>query len=206
MKPLNFLSLLLVGSASIPCAVVAEEKGIYIFGSAGTARINDIDYPASLGGVKEEFDYGFSPELGIGYDFGTFRTEASYSIINSDTSKIGGIDVSGYDTEIKSFFLSAAYDFRADKKWQPYIGVGVGKSEIETSLSVGGTKVSASVDDITSVKVKVGVNYEATDNVDIYGEVYGAAIEDISITSAGTTYTLKDASSSGISVGIRYKL
>ena len=184
----------------------AEEKGLYLFGSAGTSQINDIDYPASLGGIKEEFDYGFSPDLGVGYDFGNFRTEASYNIINSDTKKIGGVEVTGYDTEIKSFFLSAAYDFRADKKWQPYVGIGVGKSEVETSLSVSGTKVSASVDDLTSVKFKVGVNYEASDNMDIYGELYRATLEDVSVTSGGTTYTLEDSSANGISVGIRYKL
>ena len=206
MKKLNFLSILIAGSVSIPCSVVAEEKGVYIFGSTGTARINDIDYSASLGGVTEEFDYGFSPEFGIGYDFGTFRTEASYSLINSDTSKIGGVEVSGYDTEVKTFYVSAAYDFRADKKWQPYVGVGVGKTEVETSLLVSGVKVSASVDDITTVKVKLGVNYEATDNLDIYGELYNAAIEDIKGTTGGTSYTLKDASATGISLGLRYKL
>ena len=200
------LIALSVASISSIIPLKAEDKGVYFFGSAGLGSINDIDYAANLGGGKAEFDYGFSPELGIGYDFGKIRTDFSYSLINSDTSKVRGVEINNDENKIKTFYLSAAYDFRADKKWQPYVGIGLGKSEVENTVTSEGAKIKVSKDGLTSVKVKLGVNYAASDNFDVFGEIYRATTEDISQTIEGVTYTLSDLSVNGVSLGLRYKI
>lgn len=197
-----------VATISTVIPLKAEEKGVYFFGSAGLGTINDIDFVnvnTNQTG-KVTYDNGFSPEFGIGYDFGSFRTEASYSIVNSDTNKILGQSVNNDENKVTTFYLSAAYDFRADKKWQPYVGIGVGKSEVENCFTIEGVKAKASKDDLTSVKLKLGVNYAVSDNLDIFGEAYRATTEDITQTVEGTTVTVKDLSVSGISLGLRYKL
>ena len=88
--------------------------------------MNDIEFAANLGGGTAEFEPGFSGEIGVGYDFGNLRTELTY---NSTTTALDG--ATGVDVDVKSFLISASYDWRADKKWQPYVGLGVGTSTVD---------------------------------------------------------------------------
>ena len=105
---------------------------------------------------------------------------------------------------MNSFLLSAAYDWRADKKWQPYVGLGVGSSTIDINLAttVGGTSITAGNDNITTAKLKLGVNYEASANMDGYGELWGQGFDDFTIGLIQFT----DVSVSGVSLGLRVKL
>ena len=62
--------------------------------------------------------------------------------------------------------VSAAYDRRVDKKWQPYLSAGIGQSTIEVDLAqtIGSVAVVVDDDNISTVKIKFGVNYEATED------------------------------------------
>ena len=48
--------------------------------------------------------------------------------------------------------VSAAYDWRADKKWQPYLGAGVGQSTIEVDLAQTIGNVAVVVDDDNRIR------------------------------------------------------
>ena len=198
------------GIASIALASIAtiapinaEEKGTYVVGSIGAGQMQNIDIAANLGGGEFEFDSGFSGEFGIGYDFGKFRTEFTYNATNTDLTAVQGVSTD-IGVDVTSWMVSAAYDFRADKKWQPYLSAGIGKSTIEVDLAQNVGNVSLVVDDdnITSAKFKVGVNYEAAEELDIYGEVWGQTLDDFTIG----TLEFEDCGMAGISLGLRYKL
>ena len=195
-------SLALASIASI-APINAEEKGTYFVGSIGTAQVEDIDISSGLGGGDFEFDSGFAGELGIGYDFGKFRTELTYMGTSGDLDKIQGTNTD-IDVEVGTWMVSAAYDWRADKKWQPYLGVGVGSSRVEAkdAQTVGSVAIVVDEDNITAVKVKAGVNYEATENLDVYGEIWSQGFEDFTIG----TIEFEDVTMQGASVGLRYKL
>ena len=186
-------------SAITPLTAEEKNKGVYVLGSIGAGRMNDIEFSAALGGGTAEFDSGFSGEIGLGYDFGSFRTEFSYNSTNTPLDGVTDVDV-----DVKSFLLSAAYDWRSDKKWQPYIGAGVGSSTIDLNLgaTVGGTTLTAGDDNITTVKLKAGVNYEASEDIDVYGEIWGQGFDDFTIGLIQFT----DVSVSGASLGLRVKL
>ena len=186
-------------SAITPLTAEEKNKGVYVLGSIGAGRMNDIEFSAALGGGTAEFDSGFSGEIGLGYDFGSFRTEFSYNSTNTPLDGVTDVDV-----DVKSFLLSAAYDWRSDKKWQPYIGAGVGSSTIDLNLgaTVGGTSLTAGDDNITTVKLKAGVNYEASEDIDVYGEIWGQGFDDFTIGLIQFT----DVSVSGASLGLRVKL
>ena len=194
----NSLIALSIASLSAIAPLSAEEKtkGTYFVGSIGAAQMNDIDF---VGGGTAEFDAGFSGEIGVGYDFGDIRTEFTYS---SGTTALDGVE--GVDVDVKSFSLSAAYDWRSDKKWQPYLGAGVGSSTIDLNLgtTLGGTTLTAGDDNITTFKLKAGVNYEASENVDIYGELWGQGFDDFTIG----LIEFSDVSMSGVSLGLRVKV
>ena len=186
-------------SAITPLTAEEKNKGVYVLGSIGAGRMNDIEFSAALGGGTAEFDAGFSGEIGVGYDFGSLRTEFSYNSTNTPLDGVTDVDV-----DVKSFLLSAAYDWRSDKKWQPYIGAGVGSSTIDLNLgaTVGGTTLTAGDDNITTVKLKAGVTYEASEDIDVYGEIWGQGFDDFTIGLIQFT----DVSVSGASIGLRVKL
>ena len=198
----SLTSLALVSIASI-FPVNAEEKGTYFVGSIGAGQMADIDIAASLGGGDFEFDPGFSGEFGIGYDFGKFRTEFTYNGTNTDLTTVQGF-VTDIGVDVSTWMISGAYDWRADKKWQPYLSAGIGQSTIEVDLAqtIGSVAVIVDDDNITAFKVKAGVNYEATEDLDIYGEVWGQAFDDFTIG----TLQLEDCGMTGISLGLRFKL
>ena len=197
----NSLIALSIASLSLISPSIAEEKtkGTYFVGSIGAGAMNDIVFSAALGGGTATFDPGFSGEIGVGYDFGNIRTDFTF---NSTTTPLAG--TTGVDVGVNSFLLSAAYDWRADKKWQPYVGLGVGSSTIDINLAttVGGTSITAGDDDIVTAKLKVGVNYEASENMEVYGELWGQGFDDFTIGLIQFT----DVSVSGVSLGVRVKL
>ena len=132
-KTLTALSLASVASI-MPFNLNAEEKGTYFVGSIGAGKMENIDIAASLGGGEFEFDTGFSGEIGIGYDFGKIRTELSYTATNTDLIEVQNVGTD-IGVDVSSWMISAAYDWRADKKWQPYVSAGVGSSTIEVDLA-----------------------------------------------------------------------
>ena len=204
-------SILALSAASlatlIPLNAEDKTKGIYFTGSVGIGQTSDIDVPSSLGAGTYEFTPGYSGQIGLGYDFGNFRTEISYSDTNTDLSKIQqvGTDIG---VNITSLVFSAAYDFRSDKKWQPYVGAGIGSATIDvnphngTSVKRGNVTVSKGDDSVTTTRLNAGLNYVASNNLDIYGELWGQTYEDFTIG----TLTFDAETTTGVSLGVRFKL
>ena len=166
------IASLALASVATFTPVGAEEKGTYFVGSIGAGQMADIDIAARLGGGDFEFDSGFSGEFGIGYDFGKFRTEFTYNGTNTDLTTVQGVSTD-IGVDVSTWMVSGAYDWRADKKWHPYLGAGIGESTIE-----------------------------ATEDLDIYGEVWSLAFDDFTIG----TLEFKDCGMTGVSLGLRYKL
>ena len=84
------------------------------------------------------------------------------------------------------------------------ISAGVGSSTIDINLgaTIGGTTITAGDDNIATFKLKAGVNYEASDDIDVYGELWGQGFDDFTIGLIQFT----DVSVSGASLGLRVKI
>ena len=201
----NSLAAISVASLATFLPLNAEEKskGVYFVGSIGSGQMADIDIAANLGGGKFDFEPGFSGEVGIGYDFGSFRTEFSYNATNTDMDTVQGTAVD-VGVDAKSYLLTAAYDWRSDKQWQPYIGGSFGTSTIDVDLAttVGSVNVTVGDDNISTFKLKLGVNYEASEDLDVYGELWGQAFDDFTIGAL----QFVDCGMGGASIGLRVKL
>ena len=197
----NTLLALSLASLSTISPLTADEKtkGSYVFGSIGSAQITDVEFLNADAGGTAQFDTGLLGEIGIGYDFGDFRTELTFNSTRNELS--GSTDV---DFTAKSYLISAAYDFRSDKKLQPYISLGVGSSNIDfdSYAQVNNTILRAGDDDATTTIIKVGLNYEASENIDLYGELWG---QDFKAFTIGLI-EFEDVTAAGASLGIRVKL
>ena len=162
---------------------IAEEeekfKGVYVMTGLGLTNTTDINI--STGG-KIKFEYGGLWDVGVGYDFGDIRAEISYDETTQNVDTVQGFDAA---TQVKSrsIFATAYYDFRSAKKWQPYVGVGIGSSEIEASTAyVGNITLSAGDTNIRSAILKLGVTY-SFENSDVFFERSGQGFDDFTIGS-----------------------
>ena len=134
-------SILLLGVTPIKSEVnkdraseINSKKGYYLTGSFGykmPSKENFVGDDKELS-VTNYFQDGWSGEIGLGYDFGEIRGEitagkSGYKLQDYEDSNGDRGDWDKYYIEEKSVFLNLYYDFLDNRKWSPYIGIGLGK-------------------------------------------------------------------------------
>ena len=189
MKSSNLLSLLLVGSASVPFAVNAEEvyyKGLYNNIFVGPTKVSDIDF-GSLGILQ--FKTGLEIEGGIGYDFGKrFRIEINRAVNGSDFQNT--TTSSGYvDLVTSTYSLNGLIDFPNTSTLTPFVGLGIGSSKVE---------VTGADDTVTSLNVIAGASYKLTEKVDLVGKYNYRRFSDITLGNIAITGAYTNSFLAGI--------
>jgi opacity protein-like surface antigen len=161
-----------------------QAKGWYFTLGAGASAPQDRTTRVDVGPdntsipIDTAYGGGFALDTGIGYDFGAIRTELTYSYnrasLNDLSVNYNGVDfstsnVSGAVNK-NDVFASAYIDFPFGR-WAPYIGGGIGYSNLSTpsftienqrygNLSYGGFGWQA----------KAGISYALSYNWDLYAE------------------------------------
>ena len=166
-----------------------------------------------------DFDTGISGEFGVGYDFGKFRVEATYSRSNTSMNDVSAditendakiatltTKVDDGDANLNSFLLNAYYDFHADSKFVPYVGGGIGYSQINfSSYTVKALGVTLSSgegsDGAFTYQAKAGISYLASEKIDIFGEAIFSGTSGFSISTAD----IDPITVWGGRVGLRYR-
>jgi opacity protein-like surface antigen len=175
---------------------------LYNFGNNNSTKLD-------LGG-------GFSGDVGIGYDFGALRTEFTYGYSRASLNSVGaanpiGLGVFGivpFTNNVSGIInkndvlLSLYYDFENNSRWTPYIGGGIGYSNLSTpSFSLNGIPTNSVNKGLFGWQAKAGVSYAINYNSDIYLEgVYqgtgGYSTENVSFDSFNSW---------GGKIGFRYR-
>jgi opacity protein-like surface antigen len=215
-----------------------ERKGFYITGSIGGGwQLNQTGTTpvTSYAGVGYRIDTdqvlsgGSSIETGLGHDFGKYRTELTYvrnnQTINSSqatliqrtiSAPLATNTINAY-TNSNSLFASAYYDFTTKSKLTPYIGGGLGVTQINWGgINASGYAYnlyqSPGASTALGYQGKVGASYELSKSVDAFleGTYQGASSFSIGrITSgspnqSGVNYNPMNLF--GARVGIRIRL
>ena len=219
-----------VGTAIFSSPAIADEndgKGWYGTAGIGTFSLSDPEGEECedlFGGelcadYEYEFDTALSGEIGVGYDFGKFRVEATYvrsatslSDVDIDVTfdgvEIGGLDsdVDGGDSELNSFMLNGYFDFHNDSKFVPYVGGGIGYTVVGFSgysITVLGEEIE--FDDGSeatfSYQAKVGVSYLASEKIDIFGEAVFAGTSGFTLEGVD----VDPVTGWGAKAGLRYR-
>jgi len=188
-------------ASSFATPVFAESKGFYFKGNVGVTDISDVTATVSSVSATLEIDSGVSYGVGVGYDFGNdFRTEIGYDIITGDISKIAGTSASA-DIDASTISLSIFKDFSSDSKFTPYVGVGVGSTNVDIgTLSISGTSYAGTDDSATSAALTLGTSYELNDSSAFFVEGNYRKVGDLTIT--GVEYS--DISSLGANAGFKF--
>ncbi len=150
---------------------------LYNFGNNNSTKLD-------LGG-------GFSGDVGVGYDFGAIRTELTYGYSRGSLNAVGAANPIGFGAfgivpftnnvsgiiNKNDVLASVYYDFENNSRWTPYIGGGIGYTNLSTpSFSLNGFPTNSVNKGLFGWQAKVGVTYAMSYNSDVYLEgVYQGA-------------------------------
>jgi opacity protein-like surface antigen len=122
------------------------------------------------------FGGGFSLDAGIGYDFGAIRTELTYGYTRASLNDVN-INNSNYNFSSsgiinKNDVLASLYwDIATGSRFTPYIGGGIGYTNLSTpSVTIDGFRSGSANRGLFGWQAKVGVSYATTYNTDVYLE------------------------------------
>jgi len=179
------LSLGLLGSAfcivSLP-AIADEDKSInypnlYLTGAAGANNPTTRTNTGEAGTFEEYTNPGASAELGLGVNFDGLRIEATYALDASQLSgytNVRGVDfdyISGGEVRKQSAFLSGYWDVFRRKSWTPYLGAGIGYSNLDVrGFSDPGLSYNAFNRSLWGYQFKAGISVDVSASSKIFAE------------------------------------
>ena len=194
---MNFFSktfaIAAISVAAIASPASAGEAGPYVTANVGTGFNTETTGEVSGIDIEADSRTTFMGGVGFGYDTGSnLRTEVgvSYGTADVDNVRVAGrnydVDESrdGWSVGTRIF-----YDFANDSDFTPFVGTGVELNWSDSSV-------------VYAIPVVAGVSYEATESVDVFGQLtYAMApAQDVS----GVDYDFNSAFS--VQMGIRFSL
>jgi opacity protein-like surface antigen len=232
-------------AAAEKSAFIKSRSGFYLTAGAGASyeapiidnRTSTYDSP-SLGLISYQdsgdltLGYGFAADAGVGYDFGNnLRAELTYLFntysastdqLTGTLSYAGGSDTfSGKDTLSgkvykNSVLASLYYDIPTKTRWVPYVGGGLGWTNVGTTdivynydvalgsggRAVGSKTVPGGNSGALGYQAKIGVSYIATKSTDLYLEANYLGNTSVDLGS-GTSFG--SFNSYGVKAGFRYR-
>lgn len=129
-------------------------------------------------------DPGFAADVGLGYDFGRWRTELSYvhrqATITSSTWTVGPYPLTAAVADpvvsSNSVFASLYADLPLNSRWVHYLGAGLGYTVINSadttvSLRSGSQSFGGGSNGLLGYQAKVGISFRASPRTDLFSEV-----------------------------------
>ena len=180
-------------------AVTPVGKDFYATNAVGFSSPRD--WEDQLEEIELEIDLGdgVAGEIAIGHRLNNWRLEASYGLnysswksmkVTSSTSEAEAkIGMKGR-INVQTFLLSSFYNFENQSKFSPYVGGGLGLSQLgspKVTMTHGGDSYTSSMNGLAlSGQLTAGVTYKLDQTNDIYLEggllqLFPMGDEDISI-------------------------
>ena len=217
--------LLVVGQAAGLSAEASEPgpgeaKGLYATLSAGASWPQPIRYSDSrLGPLLPiqgtvEADPGFAFDVGVGYDFGSLRSELT--VVHRQTSVrpsswtvgVNPVEASTSNPLVtnNSVFASVYLDLPVNARLVPYVGGGLGYTNVTssaTTLTLGAVSQSfgGGSRSMLGYQAKAGLAYRSSPRSDLFAEaVYQGAP-----AASRDTQDRSSLTSWGYRLGVRYR-
>jgi hypothetical protein len=161
-----------VGEAS------GQGTGWYVTVGAGGAWASNWDFQDNLADYNfsgnANLTGGFAVDGGVGYDFGVIRTELTYSFARASLHKVHVDDFetfNGSGNIDKNDVMASVYLDLPFGDWVPYIGGGIGYSNLSTpSYTIDGERFGSGNEGLFGWQAKAGVAYVLNWNTDVYVE------------------------------------
>ncbi len=193
-----------------------EVKGFYGTLGLGYSATQDISTSDSILGISAKSNFalngGFAGETGLGYDFGSIRTELTYIYNNASLNSLN-VSVAGFgvnssqkysvegNVDTNSVMASVYLDIPTNSRWVPYVGGGLGYTSMAWGTGRGALSQNAGSQGALGYQAKVGVSYLANKKTDVFVEGVYQGTSNFSIDT--TNYD--PLSSWGARLGARFR-
>lgn len=205
-------SILMTG---ILCALsnLANAQGgsWYVAGGLGASFANDADVQQAGVNFTADLDTGPLVTGALGHTFGGFRAEGEVSYLTNDISSfslagVGSVPAGG-DISAVALMANVYYDFNAEGKWKPFIGVGAGYANLSINdFTAGGFFLADDDTGVFAYQAKVGIGYAFTDALDGTLGYRFLGTDDADFTdSTGAPFTADGLETHVIEIGVRYR-
>jgi len=200
-------------AASVSLSANAADTNWYVGLSANQADIDSVDTvsTAQVGGVSRLLNLDADDETGFGIKLGrnvftqangnTLSLELSYSNLDNDIENIQFMNNNFSSTagtaegslEVETILARAVYKFDLGN-FKPYVGIGIGESDLEVDARYGGSIGSASQtqppfasgsDSATALELRAGVEYSVTDQIGVFLEYTTTDVDDVQFSRLG---------------------
>jgi outer membrane protein OmpA-like peptidoglycan-associated protein len=139
----------------------------YVGLDAGASFLEDSKNSGSGLGYKSSYDTGWLTQGLAGYAFGPWRVEGEVSYRDNGVDKVNGAKGHGNANALATM-VNGVYEFLPTSKWHPFVGVGIGAADVDSSkTSRSGTDVYKGSDWAFAYQGFVGLGYDVTDAVEL---------------------------------------
>lgn len=112
----------------------------------------------------------------------------------------------GDELESTSLFANLYYDFNRDGLISPYVGAGLGYSDVSVTYRPSGVGIIDDSESKFAYQVKAGATWSVSERIDLYGEAAYRATEDVELQNQLFPGTLNiENTQTVLSVGARYR-
>jgi len=176
--------------ASLFASSALADEGLYLRFGAGSGHVDKESFGSA------EFDIGYAATASVGYSWffpesiADLRVELEGSYRHNDLDQIAGLSATG-KLRTYSAMLNGIFDFRTTWPVVPYVGGGLGATQLRYQDD-GANGFFPSIDDHDTVfafQVMGGLNFDISDNLSIGAEYRFLETEAFELTTSnGSTF------------------
>ncbi len=110
------------------------------------------------------------------------------------------------DITTLSLFVNAYYDFNRDSNFEPYVGVGLGFSDVDVTFNPSGVGIVDDGETVFAYQVKLGATMQFNDEWEGYAEYAYRMMDDVEVGVDLFPAMLEVENQQGLaSFGVRYR-
>ena len=194
--------------------------------AAGTPYGWETDFDSGFIGAAElgrSFDNGLRVGVELAYGSSDIETHSNVTLGGGAIGALDAAAIAGSPTALGvsiadvvadgrgdldtfNIFLNAYYDFNAGGQFSPYIGAGIGLSQIDVQYTPSGIPVIQENGDAFGYQIKAGASYNVSDPIAVFGEFTYRTSEDITMENSLFPGTLDIENEQSIfAAGVRYR-
>lgn len=188
----------------LPLGILAAQAqaGLYVRGGLLYYSLEEIKVSAQNLDYQAAFDDAVGFNVAVGMKVSALRIEGEVNYLGSDISNINLAELAtSGDYERMSFFANALFEIPFTPLFEPYIGAGVGVTDVSVDFmgvfTDGSDTIQSSADNYQlSYQVMAGVRLSVMDTVSIYAGYRYVNIDGLAFSDEG--YELKASNGSHI--------
>ena len=187
----------------------AESYKLYLRGAVGMNYTQGMEYDINSGEILNTYQHGYLSYAAFGADFDEYSLEVEGAFrgnsIKDQTLAGTPLPSNTGKTTSLSLMVNGYYITPSDGDWHPYVGIGMGYAEVHAKdHKSAATTLLDDGNGAFAYQGMVGILYDMTDSLSLFGEYKYFATMGVPITTVTNTTHELDYENHGATVGLKY--